>query len=140
MQLTVLIFLLGEGGMLSEGRICHLQKWEEVQEGRGRNSRKTKGPVHLVMGKGRGREALQEKMSPFCTFSLCVRACDSQSGPVLGSLSHGFRIHLCRCSLVIWVIKHLSQNTAVSIPGEGVCTAHSTQPDLQQARSMGKLF
>ena len=31
---------------------------------------KRKGAVHLVMGKGRvpGRGALQEKMSPFCTF------------------------------------------------------------------------
>jgi len=78
--------------MLSEGRIYHLQKWEEFQEGRGRNSRKTKGPVHLVLGKGRGRGALQEKMSPFCTFSLCVRACDSQSSPFLAAshMASGF--------------------------------------------------
>lgn len=41
---------------------------------------------------------------------------------------------------MILVIKHLSQKAAVSRQGEDVYTAHGSQPDSQQACSMGKLF
>ena len=110
------------------------------------------------MGKGRasGRWALQEEISPFCTFSLCVRVrvCVRVHARVCVTLKVALSWQpLTFPQVAAWlqnlslpqlpgirVIKHLSQKAAVSIQGEDVYTAHGSQPDSQQACGMGKLF